>query len=473
MKNRKRVISIIIIILIIISIVFVYLELSKSDKKIIGPAPEFTAKDVNGTEFSLNDSKGNVIILQIMRLDSFTCEACEEHIDQQLKELDSFHSKHGKDVTIITINMRFDEHVDTKFMVRDAYNVEWHLVDEYAPYPILSEYQNYWSDKTGLEFHNPTIILIDPDLNIVGVYHIDKEGVLDSETLSSKIDKIQEGEWGKFIEGEVASGGISFVGIFLLGIITALSPCSIALMIAMLSYVMVIDETNDKSKHIKKNKNKSGKNKFNTKKSTWSGFWIGVSFTLGMGVIFFIFGCLISYIGFFIQVSVLFYLIAGIILVVLGINAIKPLRDVYENWKEKLRSNEIRENKTETKKSFMEKGGDIFTKISGKSVYLGAFFLGILFSIGWAPCAISLVMPVLILMLTQKIAILMGGLLLFVFGIGHGVPIIPLCTFTRGIRAKLGNKYIAAGKWVEKVFGIAIIIIGIILMLRYWGINFW
>ena len=91
---------------------------------------------------------------------------------------------------------------------------------------------------------------------------------------------------------------------------------------------------------------------------------------------------------------------------------------------------------------FIEKGQGIFFKISKKSIYLGAFFLGILFSIGWAPCALSLMMPVFILTLTQKISILMGGLLLFVFGLGHGVPIIPLCTATSSIRGKLGNKYV-------------------------------
>jgi len=464
MKHLKRIIVVIIILIMLISVIFIYFELSKSSKKVIGPAPDFTAIDVNGTEFSLDDSEGKVIILQIMRLDTYTCEACEDHIDHQLKELETFHSKNKEDVTIITINIRFDEHLDDKFMVRDAYNVDWYLVDEYPPYPISSEYQDYWSDKSGMEFHNPTVILIDTDLNIIGVYHIDTDGVLSSDALSSKIDKIQEGEWGKFIEGEVAGSGISFGGIFLLGIITALSPCSIALLIAMLSYVGTMDETNEKN-------NEDNKNNF--KKGSWSGFWIGVSFTLGMGVIFFIVGCLISYIGFFIQVSVIFYLIAGIILIILGINAIKPLKEFYENWKESMRSNKKNGQKTTSRKSFVEVGGDLFSKISKKSVYLGAFFLGILFSIGWAPCAISLVMPVLILMLTQKIAILMGGLLLFVFGIGHGVPIIPLCTFTKGIRAKLGNKYIAAGKWVEKVFGIAIIIIGIILMLRFWNINLW
>jgi cytochrome c-type biogenesis protein len=82
-------------------------------------------------------------------------------------------------------------------------------------------------------------------------------------------------------------------------------------------------------------------------------------------------------------------------------------------------------------------------------------------------------MPVFILTLTQKISIVMGGLLLFVFGLGHGVPIIPLCAATSSIRGKLGNKYVNAGKWMQRIFGIIIIAIGVIMAIRFWGIKFW
>ena len=121
----------------------------------------------------------------------------------------------------------------------------------------------------------------------------------------------------------------------------------------------------------------------------------------------------------------------------------------------------------------MDKGKNIFLNLSKKSIYLGAFFLGILFSIGWAPCAMSLMMPVFILTLSQKISIIMGGLLLFVFGLGHGVPIIPLCAVTSSVRGKLGNKYVTAGKWMQKIFGVIIIVIGAIMAVRFWGVNFW
>ncbi|GAI97538.1 unnamed protein product, partial [marine sediment metagenome] len=52
-------------------------------------------------------------------------------------------------------------------------------------------------------------------------------------------------------------------------------------------------------------------------------------------------------------------------------------------------------------------------------------------------------------------------------------PIIPLCAITSSARGKLGNKYVTAGKWMQRIFGIIIIAIGIIMTIRFWGINFW
>ncbi|MCK5562175.1 MAG: cytochrome c biogenesis protein [Thermoplasmata archaeon] len=469
-KNSKRLLLVIGIILIILSISLLVCDYYSTRVSEITNAPLFTAKDVDNRNVSLNDSKGNVTIILIIGLENPVCIECEKQMKGQIVELNKISEEYKQNVSIITINIRKNPaSEDGKKLAENWYeiNITWHWIDDFNPYPVSSKYVKYWNVKGA--FANPTIILIDTDLNVVGVYHVyclgkgEIDGIQDASSLSSDISKIQRGEWEEF-KGEVYSDQVTFAGMFILGIITALSPCSIALLIAMLSYVGTLGDTN----------NKTGSNKkANVKRSTWSGFWIGISFTIGMALMFFIFGCLISYIGFFIQISVVFYLIAGIILVILGINAIKSLKEIFANWSESIKSNKKKEEKTKSKKSFMEVGGSIFAKISGKSVYLGAFFLGILFSIGWAPCAISLVLPVLILMLTQKVTIFMGGLLLFIFGIGHGVPIIPLCTFTRGMRANLGNKYVTAGKWVEKIFGIAIIIIGIILMLRFWGINLW
>lgn len=328
-------------------------------------------------------------------------------------------------------------------------NISWHWVEDFSPFPIAGLYQKYWTVDGA--FSNPSLVLIDTNQSIVGVYHVycigkgSIDGIQTAESLAGDARSIVNGTW-KGLGENLDDEGLTFAGIFVLGILTSVTPCSLALLVAMISYVGSLQKDS----------------KTGSKKYSLQGLWIGIIFTLGMSLVFFVFGMIISSVGVFLEASTVFYLIAGIILVILGINIFKPFSELIQKKSEKGKGSR-----------FIEKGQGIFFKISKKSIYLGAFFLGILFSIGWAPCALSLMMPVFILTLTQKISILTGGLLLFVFGLGHGVPIIPLCTVTSSIRGKLGNKYVSAGKWMQRIFGIIIIAIGIIMAIRFWGIKFW
>ncbi len=63
--------------------------------------------------------------------------------------------------------------------------------------------------------------------------------------------------------------------------------------------------------------------------------------------------------------------------------------------------------------------------------------------------------------------------MLFVFGVVHGVPVISIDTFSRAVGGKIGEKYISAGKWITKIFGPAVIIIGLIYATRYFGFKLW
>jgi len=415
------------------------------------PAPDFTATDENGVEFSLHDYAGKVVILHFTGVENPLCIECLEEMEGQIHELEKL-AKSSDNISIITINIRKNPSSTSGYnmAVKDfGANISWHWVEDFNPYPIAGLYQKYWTVDGA--FSNPSLVLIDTNQSIVGVHHVycmgkgSLDGIQTAESLAGDAKSIVNRTWKVFDEN-LQDEGITFVGIFILGILTSVTPCSLALLVAMISYVGSLQKGSEKE----------------SKKYSFQGLWIGIIFTLGMSLVFFVFGMLLSYIGFFLEASTVFYLIAGIILIILGINIFKPF-------------SELLTKKSEGKigSSFVEKGQGIFFKISKKSIYLGAFFLGILFAIGWAPCALSLMMPVFILTLTQKISIIMGGLLLFVFGLGHGVPIIPLCAATSSIRGKLGNKYVTAGKWMQRIFGIIIIAIGIIMAIRFWGIRFW
>jgi cytochrome c-type biogenesis protein len=414
-------------------------------------APDFTATDENGVEFSLHDYAGKVIILHFTGVEDPLCIECLEEMQGQIHELEKL-TKSSDNVTIITINIRKNPSSISGYNMSVNYfgaNISWHWVEDLSPYPIAALYQKYWTVDEA--FSNPSLVLIDTNQSIVGVYHVycmgkgPIDGIQTAESLEGDAKAIADGTWKGFDESW-EDEGITFAGIFLLGILTSVTPCSLALLIAMISYVGSLQKDSEK--------------KF--KKYSLQGVWIGVVFTLGMSLVFFVFGMILSSIGVFLEVSTVFYLVAGIILIILGINIFKPFSELIK-----------KKSEGKTGSSLVEKGQGIFFKISKKSIYLGAFFLGILFSIGWAPCALSLMMPVFILTLTQKISIIMGGLLLFVFGLGHGVPIIPLCAATSSIRGKLGNKYVTAGQWMQRIFGVIIIAIGVIMAIRFWGIKFW
>ncbi|MEM4259132.1 MAG: cytochrome c biogenesis protein [Candidatus Thermoplasmatota archaeon] len=437
--------------LILIFLFSLFLSAVATAEDSILSAPDFSTTDENGTEFSLSDYSGSVVILHFTGLESPLCIECLEEMKGQIVELEKLSEK-NQNVTVITINIRKNPYSRTgKEMAEQDFNINisWHWVEDYSPYSIANLYQKYWT-KDGA-FSNPSIVLIDMNQSIVGVYHVylmgrgPIDGVQSAESLMQDIQKIIDGTWEGF-HGKIYEESITFIGIFLLGVLTAVTPCSLALLVAMISYVGTLQQDSQKSH----------------KTFSMQGVWIGIVFTIGMALVFFVFGLILSSIGFFIEASALFFLIAGIILIILGINVFKPLKELIQLKSQRQSSSDV-----------VEQGQKMFLKLSKKSVYFGAFFLGILFSIGWAPCALGLMLPVFILILAQDFSIVMGGLLLFVFGLGHGIPIIPLCAATTTIRGKLGNKYVLVGKWMQKIFGVLIVIIGMIMAIRFWGIKLW
>jgi cytochrome c-type biogenesis protein len=76
-------------------------------------------------------------------------------------------------------------------------------------------------------------------------------------------------------------------------------------------------------------------------------------------------------------------------------------------------------------------------------------------------------------MLASKVGLLAGGALLFFFGLGHAVPIIPIAMATETSRARLGEKYLRAGKAVTVVFGLAVVVMGALFIARGFGIYLW
>ncbi|MCU0637039.1 MAG: cytochrome c biogenesis protein [Methanothrix sp.] len=425
-------------------------------------APQFTAQGVDGENFSLSDFSGSPLILHITNIEIPLCIECEESLKGQVEELARLKALHPS-VQVATLNMRKNPYsLDGKSLAQRWWkvNISWPWAEDIEPYAVAGKYLDYWSVRGGSS--NPTLLLIDKDGRISAVYHVyrvgegELDGVQSAEKLYDKLEAVSEKGW-QGLEGDLSMQKVSALGMFLLGIVTSLAPCSIALMIAVFSYVMTIRR---KEEYLKKGVS-----------SSKEGFMIGVAFTFGMAAVFFVLGLFISEVGVFIRDSRLFDLLAGVIMILLGISNIKPLEEILEPVTSRLRP-EGGEH-CEVKKSLLQRSVETSVSLFQHSAFIGAFTLGIFFALGWAPCALSMVFPVLIWLASQDVTPLAGGMMLFIFGVGHGVPIIPIATFSRAVGGRIGEKYVSVGAWTTRFFGLLVIVVGAVYAARYFGLLLW
>lgn len=218
---------------------------------------------------------------------------------------------------------------------------------------------------------------------------------------------------------------VTILGMFTLGIITSLSPCSIAILVGTLSFIA------GESKNLKQ------------------GLILGLSFTLGLSLVFFIFGLFVSYLGKFVRYSHIFFAIAGIILIYFGLQQLGIFK--YFKKGESCPTGNI---------SYVQQIG---FKLMDLPILLSGFALGILFALGWAPCATALIMPAIVYIMAKETTLLGGGFLLFTFGLGHGVPIIPLAIIAGGARQRLQVKMAKAGDYLTKAIAVLMILLGIFI----------
>jgi cytochrome c-type biogenesis protein len=417
----------------------------------IVPAPDFTATDHMNRTFSLGDSAGKVTIIHVTQLESPVCIECEIHMREQTRELAELSG--DPDVSIITLNVRKNNYSPDGWTLARAWwgiNVTWNWVEEKDPFAIAGLYQEYW-DIDG-NFANPSLIMIDAEQNVVGVYRIytmnkgEVDGVQTADSLRQDVEEIMAGEWTVF-RGD--TGTTTYIGVFILGILSTFSPCSLFMLFAIVSFI-ISSEQQDEGR--------------NALKTDWkSGTWIGMTFSLGMILTFAIFGALASYIGVFIESSTTFSLLVGIALALLGINIIWPLGDVFK----RLRKKDVDAcGEDDSAKRLM-------TRLKGQKPGLIGLILGILFTVGWTPCALAMVQPVLVMIKSGKVTLNTGKALMCVFALGRAVIVTTFCAAIGGMKGQIYNKFIKAGKWIQPIFGIAMMALGVIYALRYWGVNIW
>ena len=222
-----------------------------------------------------------------------------------------------------------------------------------------------------------------------------------------------------------------FLGLFLLGIVTFLSPCSIALMSVYLTYAVGI------SKSIRK------------------GFIIGCSFTIAMCLVFFFLGYAVSSLIPVDPASYrLFFGIAGFLLIFFGINNLGLFKKIHITSNA---SSSLTERINALKLTAL-------TRFSKYNYAAGSFLFGLVISLALGPCSLSLVLPAILLTIFSAPTPYHGGFLLFTFGLGHALPVIFLSVLLATARKAVSKKTAIAGEWLTKIFGIAFVVIGLVMI---------
>jgi len=222
-----------------------------------------------------------------------------------------------------------------------------------------------------------------------------------------------------------------YIGLFIMGIATFLSPCSIALISVYLTYATGVG------------------------KSTLKGFIIGCSFTVAMCLVFFFLGYAItSLVPLQLLNYQLFLGLAGVLLILFGLNNLVFFAKIGLTTRVGSLMNE-RVNGLKF---------NALTRVSKYNYAISSFLFGLVISIALGPCSLSIVLPVVLLTMFTAPTPFHGGLLLLMFGLGHALPVIALSTILATTRKLVSQKISEKGEWLTKGFGIAFLVIGIIIV---------
>ena len=94
----------------------------------------------------------------------------------------------------------------------------------------------------------------------------------------------------------------------------------------------------------------------------------------------------------------------------------------------------------------------------GATGVIGAFVTGLLFALVLAPCGTPVLAAVLsYAALTGNVAA--GGLLLFAYGLGTGLPVLAVGTVASSLAARLDGSGLR--RWVDRITGVALIAMGV------------
>jgi len=205
---------------------------------------------------------------------------------------------------------------------------------------------------------------------------------------------------------------LGYLLVFLGGVITSIGPCNVAMIPLIIGYV-------------------GGSQNLPRRRA----FSISLLFTLGLSITFMVLGIIAALVGGLIGGSTrIWYYLVAIVCFIIGLQMLGVLRLEMPGW-----------------------FGGMREKIKTKGLF-GALLLGLVSGLVSSQCATPVLAAILTYVMAQKTGIVYGAILLFIYALGRGVPILLAGSFTgilKGIH--LLGKW---SGWLEKASGGIILLVG-------------
>jgi len=218
---------------------------------------------------------------------------------------------------------------------------------------------------------------------------------------------------------------VSFVGSFVAGLLSFVSPCVLPIVPGYLSFI-------------------SGVNVAQLKGETPAGLTrrvaiTSVAFVLGFSTVFVALGAAATLVGYYLQhYKRTLGMVGGVVIIILGLHTagILPIK-----W------------------LLYEKRADVKTRPLG---LVGAYVVGLAFAFGWTPC-IGPILGAILVYASQQETVAQGVLLLVAYSLGLGIPFILSGLAVNGFFAAFGRLR-RHMRIVEYVAGALLVGVGLLLV---------
>lgn len=208
---------------------------------------------------------------------------------------------------------------------------------------------------------------------------------------------------------------LTFLLVFLGGIITSIGPCSVASIPLIMAYV-------------------GG----GTLTSRGRAFSLAFTFAVGMALTFMLLGIVASLVGGLLGGWSAWYYLLALVCFLIGLHMLGALSLPIPDW-----------------------FGDLPNRIPLRGMP-GALALGLAFGIVSSQCATPVLAVILTSVMASQDGLVYGASLLFIYALGRGMPVVAAGTFAGALRQLRGLG--AWTPWIERVSGVVIIAVGLYLL---------